>query len=107
MRDLIFEVAKQLGWLPMDYGLAVQCGSGPGPEIVWPDNPILFAAYAKAEIEKRGMFANVGMICPYNGKPMVLIGGKDINDVRHNYDPTSPVDEARAVLSAIAEALCL
>ena len=105
--ELIIDIATKLGWnpTPLENG-CVQMGGGTGPEIVWPNDPIKFAAYAKAEVVKRGR----GFYFYYHidlGDHRVSVctvrGGRV--GANHMYDPTDPVSEAAAVLLCCADAL--
>ena len=107
MQKLIWAVAKGLGWNPSPYGTtsALQIGGGPGPEIVWPNNPIVFAAYAKAEMAKHHWFVeprpdNIDhwMVAERDHDGYAYSG-------QYKYDPTDPISEAEAVLRCVADVL--
>ena len=107
-RETIIEVAHALGWnpTPLDTSPAVQIGSGIGPEVVWPSDPIKFAAYAKAEMAKRGAAMRTGKsgvyVCTYGPG-----SGEGLMTIRshHACDHTDPISVAEAELRCIADAL--
>jgi hypothetical protein len=107
MIGIIKQIGEAFGWHPMPYanGAAVQFGSGTGPEIVWPSDPIKFAAYAKAEMAECGWLIEY----PYAGRDYhdlhicLMTTGKCAKPFK--YDPTNPISEAEAVLRCISDVL--
>lgn len=112
MRDIMNHIAGRLGWyelpLPHAWGSEAdvwrQDGTADKP-LLPTDDPIVFAAYAKAEIAKRGWLIEY----PYHGRDYhdlyicLMACGKCAKPFK--YDPTDPVSEAEAVLCCIADAL--
>ena len=106
--ELIIYISTKLGWnpTPLENGCVQMCG-GTGPEIVWPSDPIKFAAYAQAEMAKRGIGYEQ---CASVRHKAACIGWGSFDEPRwkcnqHEYDPTDPISEAAAVLRCCADAL--
>ena len=117
IRDLIIAVGNRLEWqcrrriIGADEG-CVECGSGPGPEVVWPANPIVFAAYAKAELVWLGWTPQAeGTTCGYTIELFDEYGelahgdGKGHVTKGYDYNPRDPIAEAIAILRCCDEAL--
>jgi hypothetical protein len=107
--ELIIDIATRLGWSPTPIRVTcqiccVQMGGGPGPEIVWPNDPIKFAAYAKVEMVKRGFYFHYHIDLG-DHRVAVCTGHGGRVGANHEYDPTDPVSEAAAVLRCCADAL--
>jgi hypothetical protein len=113
MDDIIGSVATLLGWIN-DYGdgdfdLIYNGHTYHGGR---PDCVIHFAAYAKAEMARRGWtpFAEgttVGYSIQFFDEYGEQANGDGQTTSCHDYDPSDPIAEANAALSAIAEALSL
>ena len=114
MIDIITRIGKAFGWRPMPYanGTAVHFSAGPGPKVVWLSDPSRFAAYAKAEMAKRGWLpfaegTTAGYVIQFFDEYGEQANGNGQTTACHDYDPRDPIDEASASLRAIAEALSM
>ena len=116
MKQTIESVAKGLGWdCREDYGVlevAIPSMGGFHTSIKPECNLVYIAAYAKAEMAKRGWtpFAEgttVGYSIQFFDEYGEQANGDGQTTACHDYDPREPIAEANATLLAIAEALTL
>ena len=112
MRDVMNHIAMRLGWeeLPRPHAWGSEAevwrqDATTDLPLITTDDPIVFAAYAKAEMAKRGWLIEF----PYPGRDYhdlhicLMSFGKCAKPFK--YDPTDPISEAEAVLRCIADAL--
>lgn len=122
MHDTILKVAERLGWLDTQFGpdappmiLSPVAGAPFYVHEIENELFIEFAAYARAEMVKRGWMesrdgSTVGVILSFYdeyGEQAQITPGCGNTTEDYEYDPKDPTDEAKATLSAIAEALAI
>ena len=116
MRDVMNHIAMRLGWeeLPRPHAWGSEAevwrqDATTDLPLITTDNPIVFAAYAKAAMANRGWIVERGdRLRAGTATPIMYACDADGNvGGGFEFDPCDPCSEAIATLTAINEALCL